>query len=79
MQHSTDPKGRLFIDRDPELFAVLLQFLRAYRRRAIEAACSTPQIQKAASLLTEIQNYLQCCWVQVNAPSRIGSNVSDCR
>ena len=29
MQHSTDPKGRLFIDRDPELFAVLLQFLRA--------------------------------------------------
>ena len=30
MQHSTDPKGRLFIDRDPELFAVLLQFLRAH-------------------------------------------------
>ena len=30
MQHSTDPKGRLFIDRDPEIFAVLLQFLRAH-------------------------------------------------
>ena len=29
MQHSTDPRGRLFIDRDPELFTVLLQFLRA--------------------------------------------------
>ena len=29
MQHSADPRGRLFIDRDPELFSVLLQFLRA--------------------------------------------------
>ena len=29
MQHSTDARGRLFIDRDPELFTVLLQFLRA--------------------------------------------------
>ena len=29
MKHSTDPRGRLFIDRDPELFSVLLQFLRA--------------------------------------------------
>ena len=29
MQHSTDHHNRLFIDRDPELFAVLLQFLRA--------------------------------------------------
>ena len=29
LQHSADPRGRLFVDRDPELFAVLLQFLRA--------------------------------------------------
>ena len=29
MQHSADPRGRLFIDRDPELFNVLLQFPRA--------------------------------------------------
>ena len=29
MQHSTDSRGRLFLDRDPSLFAVLLQFLRA--------------------------------------------------
>ena len=28
LQHSADPRGRLFVDRDPELFAVLLQFLR---------------------------------------------------
>ena len=29
MQHATDHRNRLFIDRDPELFGVLLQFLRA--------------------------------------------------
>ena len=29
MEHSTDHTGRLFIDRDPVLFGVLLQFMRA--------------------------------------------------
>ena len=29
LEHSVDEQGRLFIDRDPELFAVLLQFMRA--------------------------------------------------
>ena len=29
MQHATDHRGRIFIDRNPELFGILLQFLRA--------------------------------------------------
>ena len=28
LQHGTDEQGRLFIDRSPELFAMILQFLR---------------------------------------------------
>ena len=30
MEHAVDGEGRLFIDRDPDLFASLLQFLRAH-------------------------------------------------
>ena len=29
LEHSVDDQGRLFIDRDPQLFAVVLQFMRA--------------------------------------------------
>ena len=32
MPHGSDVNGRLFIDRSPELFAVLLQFLRTRQR-----------------------------------------------
>ena len=28
LEHAVDEEGRLFVDRDPELFAVLLQFMR---------------------------------------------------
>ena len=28
LDHATDEDGRLFIDRDPEVFAVLLQYMR---------------------------------------------------
>ena len=28
LEHATDEDDRLFIDRDPEVFAVLLQFMR---------------------------------------------------
>ena len=61
MHHSTDPKGRLFIDRDPELFAVLLQFLRAHtlppqsyvktHRQALLEECKFFQI-------THLEHYL---------------------
>ena len=34
LQHGTDEQGRLFIDRSPELFAIILQFLRTPQRPA---------------------------------------------
>ena len=34
LQHGTDEHGRLFIDRSPELFAIILQFLRSCQRPA---------------------------------------------
>ena len=35
LQHGTDEHGRLFIDRSPELFAIILQFLRNSQRPAV--------------------------------------------
>ena len=37
LQHGTDEHGRLFIDRSPELFAIILQFLRNAQRPAVVA------------------------------------------
>ena len=37
LQHGTDEHGRLFIDRSPELFAMILQFLRTPQRPAAVA------------------------------------------
>ena len=37
LQHGTDEHGRLFIDRSPELFAIILQFLRTPQRPAVIA------------------------------------------
>ena len=34
LPHGKDDHGRLFIDRSPELFAILLQFLRTCQRPA---------------------------------------------
>ena len=37
LPHGADEHGRLFIDRDPDLFSIILQFVRTCQRSAVVA------------------------------------------